>query len=147
MTAVRKFWFLLFLLPTTAFAVDPVNTGLFSNKAVKGYDVVAYFTEDAAVKGSSDYQTSYLGADWYFSSQANLDLFVANPEQYAPQYGGYCAWAVSQNYTAAIDPEQFTVHEGKLYLNYNADVNSKWTADRDNFISAADQNWPSLLEE
>lgn len=144
---LSKWCLLLLLLPSAVFAVEPVNTGLFSNKAVQGYDTVAYFTQNAAVKGSSEFQTEYLGADWLFSSAENLQLFIENPEKYAPQFGGYCAWAVSQNYTASIDPEQFTVHEGKLYLNYNAEINQRWTANKTQFIKDANSHWPNLLDE
>jgi len=135
------------LAAKSALAVDPVSTGYFSNKAVKGYDTVAYFTENKAVKGSSDFVTEYNGADWYFSSQANLDLFVANPEKYAPQYGGYCAWAVSQNKTAPIKPELFTIVDGKLYLNFNEKINDQWNGNRDEFINLADQHWPNLVDK
>ena len=128
-------------------AIDPIYTARFSNNAIKGYDTVAYFTEGQAVEGDKQFSTEYKGANWLFSSQENLDLFVANPEKYAPQYGGYCAYAVSQNATASIQPEQFTIHEGKLYLNYNAKVNEKWLANKENFIEKADEFWPALLEK
>jgi len=130
-----------------AYAVDPTFTALFSDKAIRGYDTVAYFTEGKPVKGSDEFTTEYNQATWLFSSQENLDLFVANPEKYAPQYGGYCAYAVAKNSTASIKPELFTIHEGKLYLNYNSSVNDKWLEDKDSFIEEADKNWPGLLTE
>ena len=86
-------------------------------------------------------------ATWLFSSQQNLDLFLQSPTKYAPQYGGYCAYAVAKNSTASIKPELFTIHEGKLYLNYSASINDKWIANKENFIEMADKNWPSLLAE
>jgi len=135
------------LMATAAFAVDPVSTGFFSNKAIKGYDTVAYFTENKPVEGSSDYQTEYLGAQWLFSSQENLDLFLADPEKYAPQYGGYCAWAVSQNKTASIRPDLFTIVNDKLYLNYNDKINDRWLKDQALFIEQGDANWPKLVDE
>ena len=137
--------FILLLISVNASAVDPIYTPLLSNKAIKGYDTVAYFTEGKPVKGDKAHSTEYKGATWQFASKGNLDLFVANPEKYAPQYGGYCAYAVSQNTTASIEPEQFTVLDGKLYLNYNQSVNDLWNTDRANFISAADKNWPQIL--
>lgn len=88
---------MLFSFPT--FAADEIYTGIFSNKAVSGYDTVAYFTQGKPVKGDSKWQTEYKGADWYFSSQENLDKFKADPDAYAPQYGGYCAWAISARMT------------------------------------------------
>ena len=132
---------------SSVMAVDPTYTALFSSEAIKGYDTVAYFTEGKPVKGDGKYSTEYNEATWLFSSQENLDLFLANPEKYAPQYGGYCAYAVSQNKTASIKPELFTIVDGKLYLNYNASINDKWRANKANFIVEADKNWPGLLAE
>ena len=85
------------------------------------------------------------GAKWRFSSAENLTLFQENPEKYAPQYGGYCAYAVSQNTDADIEPAQFTVHGGKLYLNYNESINKKWLGNRDQYIIDADKYWPGLI--
>jgi len=134
------------LMAHVALAVDPVSTGFFSSKAIKGYDTVAYFTENKPVKGSNDFKTEYLGAQWLFSSQENLNLFLENPEKYAPQYGGYCAFAVAKNTTAPIKPELFTIVDGKLYLNYNNDINDKWQNNRKEFIEQADANWPQLVD-
>lgn len=135
------------LVSTAALAIDPIYTSLFSSEAIKGYDTVAYFTENRAVEGESKFNTEYKGATWLFSSQENLDLFKSNPEAYAPQYGGYCAYAVSQGSTASIKPELFTIHEGKLYLNYNKRINDKWINNKDSFISDADKNWPNLVDK
>lgn len=139
---------LLFALASSqVHALDPTYTSLFSNKAIKGYDTVAYFTEGKPVEGKDGFTTEYKEATWLFSSQKNLDLFLANPEKYAPQYGGYCAYAVSQGQTASIKPELFTIHEGKLYLNYNESINERWLKNKKAFIVDADQNWPKLLSE
>ncbi len=138
---------LLALASFQVHALDPTYTSLFSDKAIKGYDTVAYFTEGKPVEGSSDFTTEYNEATWQFSSQGNLELFLANPEKYAPQYGGYCAYAVSQGQTASIKPELFTIHEGKLYLNYNESINQRWLKNKEAFIIDADQNWPKLLSE
>jgi len=135
------------LLASNAWAVDPTYTGLFSSKAIKGYDTVAYFTVGKPLKGSDEYSMEYNDATWLFSSQENLELFKADPEKYAPQYGGYCAYAVATNTTASIKPELFTIHEGKLYLNYNKSINEKWIANKEGFIQDADKNWPGLLAE
>ena len=135
------------LLANNAWAIDPTYTGLFSSKAIKGYDTVAYFTVGKPVEGSDDYRMEYKGATWLFSSQENLDLFKADPEKYAPQYGGYCAYAVANNTTASIKPELFTIYEGKLYLNYSQSINEKWTTNKEAFIHDADKNWPGLLAE
>jgi len=145
---IRKLVFLSLLFSAlSVHAIDPVYTSYFSNNAIKGYDTVAYFTEGKAVEGDEQFSTEYMQATWLFSSQQNLDLFKADPEKYAPQYGGYCAYAVSQNTTASIKPELFTIHEGKLYLNYSKGVNKKWFANKENFIVDADKNWPTLSEQ
>jgi len=134
-----------FLMVSNAWAVDPTYTGFFSSKAIKGYDTVAYFTEGKPVEGKDEFSTEYNEATWLFSSHENLELFIEDPEKYAPQYGGYCAYAVARNSTASIKPELFTIHDGKLYLNYNASVNEKWIANKENFIQDADKNWPGIL--
>lgn len=135
------------MFSSISFALDPVQTGYFSSEAIKGYDSVAYFTENKAVKGLSDFSVEHKGATWLFSSQANLDLFKDSPEKYSPQYGGYCAYAVSQGTTASIKPELFTIHDGKLYLNYNQKINKQWSESKESFIIDADKNWPKLLDE
>ncbi|RBP51389.1 YHS domain-containing (seleno)protein [Arenicella xantha] len=135
------------LLSANAQAVDPTYTEFFSDKAIRGYDTVAYFTVGRAVKGDEAYQAKYNDATWLFSSAENLALFSANPSQYAPQFGGYCAYAVANNTTASIKPELFTIHEGKLYLNYSKSVNEKWLSDKVNLIDRANRNWPSLLAD
>lgn len=132
--------------PAAALAAKaPVYTSSFSNAAVAGYDPVAYFTAGKPLKGDARFKTMYNGAEWRFSSAENLAAFRANPARYAPQYGGYCAWAVSQGYTASGDPEVWKVVDGKLYLNYNAEVGRKWSADVPGFIAAGDKNWPKVL--
>ncbi len=133
-------------LSTSALAKeDPIYTSYFSNNGAGGYDVTAYFSESKPVKGKKAFTTRYKDADWLFASQENLDKFVSDPEKYAPQYGGYCAWAVSQGSVASGDPLLWTVHNDKLYLNYNKKINTKWASDMDNLISTGDKNWPSVL--
>jgi len=127
-------------------AEDPIYTSLFSNKAAKGYDVTAYFSDSKPIEGKSKYSTTYKGAEWLFANQENLDKFIADPEKYAPQYGGYCAYAAALGETVSADPEQWTIHEGRLFLNYDKAVNKIWLADKEGFIKKADQNWPTLLD-
>ena len=129
-----------------ASAASPVNTTFFGKVAIEGYDPVAYFQVDHAVAGKKKYAHEWQGAKWLFSSAENRDLFAANPEKYAPQYGGYCAYAVAQNSTAGIDPDQFTIVGDKLYLNYNAKIQKKWLEKRDSFIVQADKNWPGVTD-
>ena len=140
--------FLLTLLPigiVQAAEPDPIYTGFFSNLAVDGYDTVAYFTEGKPIEGKKEFSTEYKGAQWRFSSAANLATFKADPTAYAPQYGGYCAYAVAQGDTASAEPDLWTIHKGKLYLNYSRSVNQTWREDMDAFIEQADTNWPELL--
>ena len=146
LVALLPLLLLLSLMSSATYAVDPIYVGGSARAAIKGYDTVAYFTENKAVKGSKEYSTNYKGADWHFSSEENLQTFINNPEQYAPQYGGYCAYAVARNTTASIKPEYFYIHEGKLYLNYNKGVQRRWLKDKSNYINKADSNWPSVLD-
>lgn len=132
-------------LSTSAQAADPVNKTLFGI-AIKGYDPVAYFTMNQPLKGSKEFSVDWNGATWRFANQDHLDLFRAQPEKYAPQYGGYCAWAVSQNKTASIDPDAWKIVDGKLYLNYSLDIQETWEADTDGNIKKADANWPNLID-
>ncbi|MEM6625467.1 MAG: YHS domain-containing (seleno)protein [Pseudomonadota bacterium] len=122
-----------------------IYTGRFSNVAVGGYDPVAYFTSGAPTKGSKDFTTEYLGAEFRFASQENLDAFLADPVAYAPQYGGYCAWAVAEGKTAKGDPDHWRIVDDKLYLNFNKSIQSKWDADIPGFIQRGDANWPTVL--
>ncbi|MBG9991363.1 YHS domain-containing (seleno)protein [Pseudoalteromonas sp. NZS37] len=122
---------------------DAVNTGWFNNTAIKGYDSVAYFTQNKAVKGSDKYTFSYLGADWHFSSEENKTAFAENPKDYAPQYGGWCAYAMADEGNAVgIDPEAFYIHEDKLYLNYSESVQQKWLSNLLPYIVMADGYYP-----
>lgn len=113
--------------------------------AIRGYDPVAYFTENAAKKGQKKYQLEYQRVTWYFSSQENRDLFDEDPLKYFPQYGGYCAWAVAAKGQAfSIDPTAWRIVDGKLYLNYSHKIQSKWEADIPGFIAKGDEKWPEL---
>lgn len=126
---------------------DPIYTAKRSNLALQGYDTVAYFTVGEPTKGSADYTTTYEGAEFRFASEENLNLFLAEPAKYAPQYGGYCAWAVAQGKTAKGDARRWAVVDGKLYLNYNKGIQKKWNKDRAGFIDSGDQNWPTVLQD
>ncbi|MEO1705790.1 MAG: YHS domain-containing (seleno)protein, partial [Pseudomonadota bacterium] len=114
--------------------------------AINGYDPVAYFTEEKPVEGSAEFTADYMGATFRFASAENRDTFAADPEAYAPQYGGYCAYAVSRGYTATTSPRAWTVHEGKLYLNFNRAVRTLWLRDVPGNVMAGDANWPKVLE-
>ena len=148
---LKSFTFLLSLLGFLAFssqalATDPIYTSTFSNKAVGGYDTVSYFTKDAPVKGSKEFKTEWKGAEWLFSSQENLEKFKATPEQYAPQYGGYCAWAVAHDNFVKGDPEVWNITDGKLYLNYNKKIAESWKPRREELIPVADKKYQSEIK-
>jgi len=138
---------LIAFLPSTATAEKAISTTFFGSKAAGGYDTVAYHTAKKAVKGKKTYSTQWRGANWLFSSAKNLQAFKANPEKYAPQYGGYCAWAAAENKLVKADPTIFDLHDGKLYLNYNAKTQKDWNADRKGMITRGDQNYPRLIAE
>jgi len=132
---------------TTSARSAEVYTGLFSSLGAGGYDVVAYFKDGKAVEGKSEFTTDYKGAKWRFASKADLDQFRVNPAAYAPQYGGYCAWAVAHGYTASGDPTVWRVVNGKLYLNYDRDAQMQWEKNIPNYIASGDRNWPSVLDK
>jgi len=133
------------LVSTPSYAKAPIYTSLFNNTAVSGYDAVSYFQDSGPVEGKKDFSTEYEGATWLFSSQENLDIFKAEPTKYAPQYGGYCAYAVGVGSTAKGDPLQWYIEDDKLYLNINKSIRKKWLDDIDNYIKTGDENWPKVL--
>jgi len=125
---------------------DPIYTSFLNNKAIGGYDAVSYFQDGGEpTKGTKKFKLEYKGADWYFSSQQNLDLFKQEPDKYAPQYGGYCAYALASNETVKGDPLEYHIHNDKLYLNINAKYKKIWIGDKLNYIDKGDANWPSAL--
>lgn len=138
---------------TATWAAPPVNTlkgGIFGGRtevAILGHDPVAYFTDGKPVKGQEAFTHEWMGAKWQFASAAHLAQFKANPEKYAPQYGGYCAYGVSQDNLVSIEPDKFKILDGKLYLNYNADVQEKWLKDPAGFIKQADAKFQALLKK
>lgn len=140
---------LTFTLPfAAAQARSPeIFTGIVKATAVGGYDAVAYFTAGKAVAGRSDITYEWKGVTWRFASEQNREAFRQNPEKYAPQYGGHCAWAVSQGYTAKGDPNVWKIVDGKLYLNYNASVQKNWERDIPGNVAKADRNWPEVLDK
>lgn len=138
---------LVFGLSAQAFAKDPIYTGFFSSTAIGGYDTVSYFQGDGIPQeGLEEFQAEWLGANWYFANAENLATFKENPEQYAPQYGGYCAWAVSQDSLAKGDPMIYQIVGEKLYLNYNEDISEKWSPRKEELIPIADSNYPDLVD-
>jgi YHS domain-containing protein len=125
----------------------PIYHGVFDDLAVGGYDPVAYFASGKPVEGKKTFEYKYKNATWRFASAENLATFKAGPDKYAPQYGGYCAWAAAQGKTAPGDPKLWKLVNGKLYLNYNTDVQKKWEADIPGLVAKADANWPAILKK
>jgi len=117
-----------------------------SGTAIDGTDPISYFTEGRPVAGDANISHEWNGATWRFTSVENRDRFAASPEKYAPQYGGYCAWAVSQGYTASTDPDAWSIVDGKLYLNYSKSVQKNWEKDVPGHITSANKNWPTVLK-
>ena len=118
---------------------------LHAGLGAKGYDVVSYFTDGRPVAGSAEFTHEYGGVKWQFASKEHRDLFAASPKKYAPQYGGFCSWGVSVGKLFDVDPEHgWVIRDGKLYLNFNADINATFAKDAPAFIAKADVNWPKL---
>lgn len=140
-----------------ALAAPPINTfgeggGYFSEPkrsdlAIRGYDPVAYFTDAKPVKGSDRFVHEWMGAKWQFASQDHLDRFKAEPAKYAPQYGGYCAYGIAVGNVVKIEPEQWSIIDGRLYLNYDAGVSAKWKQDPAGYIRKADAAFDALIRK
>ena len=113
----------------------------YSGVAIQGYDPVSYFVADKAQIGSEDYQTEWKDAKWYFVSEENKNAFVDNPEMYAPQYGGYCGFAVNAGFTAGADPTSYIIQDEKLYLFNGVEVKAEAQAGGAAFFDAANNNW------
>ena len=122
---------------------------IYSNgkMAINGYDPVAYFLENKAVKGKPEYSFERKGANWLFSSKNNMDLFALDPEKYEPQYGGYCAFGCSKGKKATTDPQAWTIVDGKLYLNNSPEVKKKWLAEQKQRIELANEFWPQIKDK
>jgi YHS domain-containing protein len=133
----------LVLIPSSHALAQRVNAS-WNGLAVKGYDLVAYFTDGVPVRGTSAFEHVHQGVTYRFASAAHRDQFIGDPLKYLPQYGGYCAFAVSRNYTADIDPTAWRIVGGKLYLNYNAGAQARWAEDVPGNINKGDANWPAL---
>ena len=109
--------------------------------AINGYDPVAYFSESKPVAGNEDFSFVWNNAKWIFSSKENMELFKQNPEQYAPQFNGNCAFALRRNDYIGGSPSAWSIVDDKLYLTYNLDIKNAWLQDKENYIAKADMNW------
>jgi YHS domain-containing protein len=136
-------------------AAEKINTleksGYFSYApsgiAIRGTDTVAYFTQGKPVKGADEFTTEWQGATWKFASQEHLDLFVATPEKYAPQYGGYCAYGIFKDDLVKIEPKNWKIIDDKLYLNYNGSIQNTWEKNAQRYIQAANTKFDTLLAQ
>jgi YHS domain-containing protein len=133
----------------SASADDSVNTGYFGGVAIMGYDPVAYFTENRAMKGSEEYSYDWLGTPWYFTNSKHREMFMNEPVKYAPQYGGYCAGEVAStsSVTVNVDPEAFKIIDGKLYLIYDKPDAEYFAEHAKEFVPKGDANWPKAVAD
>ncbi len=135
--------FVLFPVLQSA-AAGEVNTGYFGSVAIRGYDPVAYFTLQRAVKGSDEFSVEWLGATWNFSSGEHQEMFKSSPIKYAPQYGGYCADGIAYGDTTTnIDPEAWRIIDGKLYLNYDQGSAAE-LEELEGQLEKSAENWPTV---
>ncbi|MEO9648652.1 MAG: YHS domain-containing (seleno)protein [Roseobacter sp.] len=146
----RTFFLAAAAVPLAVSLVPKAHAGIapvYAEKgiAIDGTDAVAYFTDARPIAGSSDFTHDWNGATWRFSSAKNLAAFIKNPTDYAPQYGGYCAYAVSEGNIASTIPEAWKIVDGKLYLNYSRRFHRKWERNIPDRIAAADANWPKII--
>ncbi len=133
-------------LSMPALAGGPINTTWFGN-AIEGYDPVAYHTMGQPVEGSSDFEYEWMDATWRFANAEHRDLFAADPEKYAPAYGGYCAYGVSLGKKPGIDPVAWDIVDGQLYLNLNLRIQERWHQDVPGYIAKADEIWPTIRDD
>jgi YHS domain-containing protein len=142
---------LSFALAAPAVAFDPKSTAPVNvdqtGVALRGHDPVAYFNGGKPTAGAATFQSKFDGATYQFSSAAHKEMFDKEPAKFAPQYGGFCAFAAAKGAKFDADPTVFKVIDGKLYMNFNADVSQKWNADVPGHIKAADTNWPGLKDK
>lgn len=145
----KIFLFSMVLLAFNTLQVHAQKAEVYTEKgmAINGYDPVSYFKEGKPVAGIKSYTYGWHGALWYFSNSENLEAFKTSPEKYAPQYGGYCAYAVAKGYKATTDPDAWAIVNGKLYLNYSKSIAATWNKDRQGYITKADRNWPDVKDK
>lgn len=134
------------IAPAALAKSDPIYTGWRDNNAVGGYDVTTFY-DGVPQKGKREHAVIYNGARWMFVTQSKLAAFKEAPQKYAPAYGGYCAWAAANDKLAKGNPKYWNIEDGRLYLNFNRRIQTRWNKDKPGFIKAADENWPQILAE
>jgi len=143
---MQKFIIALLILSFSTNSTNAQKPEIFqtNGQAINGYDAVAYFSESRPIKGFDSLFKEWNNTVWYFSTISNLELFIKNPEQYAPQYGGYCAYGTASGYKAPTQSDAWAIVDGKLYFNYSKKVKEMWEKDRSGYIEKANLNWPSI---
>jgi YHS domain-containing protein len=142
---MKRLLFITILMFTAVF-VHAQKSEIFTTegKAIRGYDPVAFFKQSMPVKGADSLAYEWKGSQWLFSSKENMDRFKANPEQFCPQYGGYCAYGTSAGHKSPTQTDTWTIVDNKLYFNYNIKVKEMWLKDQKTLIEKADQQWPEV---
>ncbi len=138
---------LIAIISTTPTFAQQSEIFTVNGKAIRGYDVVAFFTASTPVKGEDQYAYIWKDATWLFSSIENRELFKNNPEKYTPQYGGYCAYGMSSGYKAPTVIETWKIVDQKLYFNYSLKVQEMWNKDIPGYILKADGNWQKVKNQ
>ncbi len=134
-----------YFIPGQSAAAGAINTLGTEGVAIRGYDPVAYFTEGAPKKGEAEFTAEHEGAKWQFANAENKALFEADPAKYTPAYGGYCAYGVAQGYLVKIEPDAWSIRDGRLYLNFDQSVQARWAEKPVEYIAQADDQWPGLI--
>ena len=134
---------LLAVVATPVFGQDVVH----STPGISGYDPVSYFTEGKPQRGSGYHVADYKGVTYAFASEEHKDMFEANPEKYAPAYGGWCAYGVAVGKKFVTDPEVWKIVNGKLYLNLDRGIQSKWNKDIPGYIKTGNENWKEIRDK
>jgi YHS domain-containing protein len=141
---MKPFLFFLAILFTLSATAQKAEVFQTNGLAIHGYDPVAFFLDQKPVKGSMLFTTRWREATWQFASRQHLDAFLKDPERYAPQYGGYCAYGTAGGYKASTEIDTWTIVDNKLYFNYNQKVKGTWSKDIPGYIRKADGNWPQI---
>ncbi|MBC7851508.1 MAG: YHS domain protein [Chitinophagaceae bacterium] len=132
------------MLASVALSAQKSEVFKKDNIAINGYDAVAYFTESKPIKGDPQFVFQWKDTNWHFESEKNMQAFKENPDKYAPQYGGYCAYGTAGGHKAPTDPSAWKIINEKLYLNYNNQVRTLWLKDTTGHINKADSNWHTI---
>ncbi|SMO66398.1 hypothetical protein SAMN06265380_104219 [Ruegeria faecimaris] len=150
MTMNRRFLFgaiAACVIALPAFAQDLPVFYRTDGAAMAGYDAVSYFNGETPVRGQPEYAVMWKGAEWHFATAENRDAFEMNPRAYAPQFGGYCAFAMAQGELVSTDPTIWQVIDGRLYLTHSPEIERIWQTDTAAYIREAEAHWPSVLYE